>query len=381
MEKNDYIHPNAPAGGGGPGAFRSAGPLGTNPSMDKWMYPGPLGSVCSLPPPREWHQYSRQGGFPASMLALSPEAVALLQAIETLRLKPYDDQAAKDIDTWVKGATIGYGHLIKKHEWDTYKDGITQEQAEALFQADAAPFITTVGDSIMVGVQQYEFDAMVILAFNIGETGFRNSSVVKLINKPMAGSNYAALELHGNHGTSHRESPARAWTIVVQQNGESTRMQTMRAGENQVRRDLLRVAAALSFAVLAASASGIDNPDAPDRVAAFESRAAPLELQLAATDGGSAATRAGKMYADFLDTELNTAYRTLLMKLRGPARVTLAQSQQQWLRFRDAEYQFIAQHWTRERSGSSASLSVAGYGNAIVKERVLQLLRYTAEYP
>ncbi len=155
----------------------------------------------------------------------------------------------------------------------------------------------------------------------------------------------------------------------------------MHAGENQVRRNLLRVAAALSFAVLSASASGIDNPDAPDRVAAFESRAAPLELQLAATDGGSAATRAGKMYADFLDTELNTAYRTLLMKLRGPARVTLAQSQQQWLRFRDAEYQFIAQHWTRERSGSSASLSVAGYGNAIVKERVLQLLRYTAEYP
>ena len=129
------------------------------------------------------------------MLALSPEAVALLQAIETLRLKPYDDQAAKDIDTWVKGATIGYGHLIKKHEWDTYKDGITQEQAEALFQADAAPFITAVGDSIIVGVQQYEFDAMVILAFNIGETGFRNSSVIKLINKPMAGSNDAALEL------------------------------------------------------------------------------------------------------------------------------------------------------------------------------------------
>ncbi|GEM_PF-1787513 len=196
MEKNDYIHPNAPAGGGGPGAFRSAGPLGTNSSMDKWMYPGPLGSVCSLPPPREWHHYSRQGGFPASTLVLSPEAVALLQAIETLRLKPYDDQTAKDINTWwVKGATIGYGHLIKKHEWYTYKDGITQEQAEALFQADAAPFITAVGDSIIVGVQQYEFDAMVILAFNIGETGFRNSSVIKLINKPMAGSNDAALEL------------------------------------------------------------------------------------------------------------------------------------------------------------------------------------------
>ena len=44
MAKNDNIHPNAPAGGGGPGNFRSAKSLGTNPSMDKWMRPGPLGT-------------------------------------------------------------------------------------------------------------------------------------------------------------------------------------------------------------------------------------------------------------------------------------------------------------------------------------------------
>lgn len=44
MAKNDDIHPNAPAGGGGPGAFRSAAPMGANPGMDKWMRPGPLGT-------------------------------------------------------------------------------------------------------------------------------------------------------------------------------------------------------------------------------------------------------------------------------------------------------------------------------------------------
>lgn len=48
MTKKDYIHPNAPAGGGGPGAFRSAGPLGTNPSMDKWMRPESLGTEPQL---------------------------------------------------------------------------------------------------------------------------------------------------------------------------------------------------------------------------------------------------------------------------------------------------------------------------------------------
>lgn len=44
MEKDDDIHPNAPAFGAGGGSFRSAAPLGTNPGMDKWLHPGPLGT-------------------------------------------------------------------------------------------------------------------------------------------------------------------------------------------------------------------------------------------------------------------------------------------------------------------------------------------------
>ena len=49
MDRNDDIHPNAPAGGGGPGYFRSAGPLGTNLGMDQWMHPGPLGVFLQPP--------------------------------------------------------------------------------------------------------------------------------------------------------------------------------------------------------------------------------------------------------------------------------------------------------------------------------------------
>lgn len=44
MAKPDEVHPNSPAGGGGNGSFRSAGPLGTNPRMDHWGRPGPLGT-------------------------------------------------------------------------------------------------------------------------------------------------------------------------------------------------------------------------------------------------------------------------------------------------------------------------------------------------
>lgn len=44
MGKPDEVHPNSPAGGGGSGSFRNAVALGTNPSMDRWVRPGPLGT-------------------------------------------------------------------------------------------------------------------------------------------------------------------------------------------------------------------------------------------------------------------------------------------------------------------------------------------------
>lgn len=180
--------------------FRIPGPVfGSNaPPLDdgtlaRWWTPAP-GLICEKPPQRQSHHYSRVGGFITSMLTMSPEAVALLQAIETLRLTPYDDQTGKEINTWVEGATIGYGHLIAPNEWATYKDGITEQQADALFKADAEPFELAVGQAITVGVQQYEYDAMVILAFNIGQAGFRNSAVAKLVNNPKAVTGYASLE-------------------------------------------------------------------------------------------------------------------------------------------------------------------------------------------
>jgi hypothetical protein len=45
MANPDDIHPNAPAGGGGPGNFQGAAPLGMSPNNDKWMQPAPLGLV------------------------------------------------------------------------------------------------------------------------------------------------------------------------------------------------------------------------------------------------------------------------------------------------------------------------------------------------
>jgi GH24 family phage-related lysozyme (muramidase) len=147
------------------------------------------------PTSRHWHDYCQLDGFAAWTLTMSPEAVALLQAIETLRLKPYDDQTGEETAHWVKGATIGYGHLIGKAEWASYSAGITAIQADALFKSDAEPFERAVGETISVGVQQYQYDAMVILAFNIGASAFRDSTVAKLINEPNSQSGNSSLEV------------------------------------------------------------------------------------------------------------------------------------------------------------------------------------------
>jgi GH24 family phage-related lysozyme (muramidase) len=125
---------------------------------------------------------------------LSAEGLTLLKSIEELHLTPYDDQTGKDITAWVKGATIGYGHLISKGEWPTYKNGILASDADALFQRDLEPFVTTVRDDIHVPLEQRQFDALVILAFNIGRSAFSGSSVRALINDPSAPSTYPSLE-------------------------------------------------------------------------------------------------------------------------------------------------------------------------------------------
>lgn len=62
-------------------------------------------------------------------LSLSQQGLALLKQIETLRLKPYDDQTGRPIKEWTPGATIGYGHLIAEIDWPKFANGIDKSRA------------------------------------------------------------------------------------------------------------------------------------------------------------------------------------------------------------------------------------------------------------
>ena len=129
---------------------------------------------------------------------MSDQGIELLMSIESFRGDPYDDQTGKVISNWVIGATIGYGHLISLQEWNEfgagYRNGITQEQAKTLFLKDLAPFVEGVNAKVTASITQNQFDALVILAFNIGLANLATSSVLKLVNNPSSLTKYPNLE-------------------------------------------------------------------------------------------------------------------------------------------------------------------------------------------
>jgi uncharacterized protein YecT (DUF1311 family) len=126
----------------------------------------------------------------------------------------------------------------------------------------------------------------------------------------------------------------------------------------------------------------IDNPDTPDRVAEFLARAKAFEKRIneeSRTDKEILVERA--KYEQFLDKELNEAYRLLTSRMDESSKKDLIDAQRRWLAFRDAEFRFIATHWTSARYGSSYALSKGGYRNSVIKDRVVSLLHYVKNTP
>ena len=114
----------------------------------------------------------------------------------------YDDKTGKPVDSnkeLPKGATIGYGHLIKSGE--DFRKGITEKQATEILRSDILTAEFAVKDNITVPLSQNQYDALVSLAYNIGAKNFAGSTVVKYVND----SNY--------HNTKYPtlESAWKAW--------------------------------------------------------------------------------------------------------------------------------------------------------------------------
>lgn len=113
----------------------------------------------------------------------SNRCLKLMQSYEQLRTLPYDDQTSRLTEKYCPGATIGYGHLIKdQDEFEKFKNGISHSTASVIFEYDLYKYIQTVRTNVRVDLTQNEFDALVMMAFNIGIQGFKKSTVLEIIN-------------------------------------------------------------------------------------------------------------------------------------------------------------------------------------------------------
>ncbi len=91
--------------------------------------------------------------------------------------------------------TAGTGHLITAKDVRTLKADniagtlgkqISPKLAASWLNTDLDRFEKVVRDTIKVPLKKFQKDALISLAFNIGESGFKNSSLAKKINSGSA---------------------------------------------------------------------------------------------------------------------------------------------------------------------------------------------------
>lgn len=100
----------------------------------------------------------------------SAKGLMILKHFEGRRLTAYQDS----VGVW----TIGYGTTtgVKKGQV------ITESQAEDLLQKDLAKFEAGVRKLVTVPLNQNQFDALVVFAYNLGLGNLGSSTLLKLLN-------------------------------------------------------------------------------------------------------------------------------------------------------------------------------------------------------
>ena len=103
---------------------------------------------------------------------ISEKGVEALKAFEGFSPLEYTCVAGK--------RTIGYGHILKPDE--NYVCGVSEKFAENLLAQDLSVIEAAVDNAVKVPLEEYQRDALVCFAFNIGIYAFRHSTLLKELN-------------------------------------------------------------------------------------------------------------------------------------------------------------------------------------------------------
>lgn len=117
-------------------------------------------------------------------MRISENGIEFIRQLEGEKLTAYPDI----VGIW----TIGVGHTGFVDCKPVARGmAITKEKSKELLTADLKRFESAVNDAVKVTLTQNQFDALVSLAFNIGEGAFARST---LVNKLNAGDKKGAAE-------------------------------------------------------------------------------------------------------------------------------------------------------------------------------------------
>ena len=103
---------------------------------------------------------------------ISEKGVEAIKALEGFSPLEYMCVAGK--------RTIGYGHVLKPDE--SYVCGVSEKQAEKLLAQDLGAIESAVDSAVKVPLEEYQRDALVCFAFNIGIYAFQRSTLLKELN-------------------------------------------------------------------------------------------------------------------------------------------------------------------------------------------------------
>jgi lysozyme len=111
---------------------------------------------------------------------LSRKGAAFIGHFEGFRGQMYNDP--------VGHATIGFGHLvhhgpINGSEPAEFKRGITRERALELLIKDADSAAGAISNGVKVKLTQFQADALISFAFNVGNGAFGESTLLRLLNQ------------------------------------------------------------------------------------------------------------------------------------------------------------------------------------------------------
>ena len=108
-------------------------------------------------------------------MKLDKKGFELISILESIKLKSYKCSAGK----W----TIGLGNTFYE-DGSKVKEGqkISNERAMELFNFISKKYEKTVNDNVKVVISQNQFNALFCFAYNVGITGFKNSTLLRMIN-------------------------------------------------------------------------------------------------------------------------------------------------------------------------------------------------------